>query len=98
MSNTIIAAKREFLAALAEEQIRFAVASEACRAGTLAKELLQHQPETTGTSVARPAFGTPISQEALLQAEACASACAEADKAMDRLQAAIERIEQLQLN
>lgn len=66
----LIAAKREFLAAFAEEQIRFAVA----------KELLQQQPETT-----------PISQEALL-------ACAEADNAMDRLQAAIQRVEQLQLN
>jgi hypothetical protein len=64
----LIAAKREFLAAFAEEQIRFAVA----------KELLQSET-------------TPISQEALL-------ACAEADNAMDRLQAAIQRIEQLELN
>ena len=69
MLNTIIAAKREYLAAYAEEQIRF----------TIAKELLAQEPDA------------PISQEALV-------ACAEADNAMDRLQFAIQRIEQLESN
>jgi hypothetical protein len=69
MFGTLVAAKRKFLAAYAEEQIRFA----------LAKELLQQQPKTQ------------ITQEALI-------ACVEADEAMDRLEAAIRRVEQLQSN
>jgi hypothetical protein len=68
-TTTLITARQELLAVLAEEQIRFAAA----------KELLAAQPEAE------------ISQEALV-------ACAEADEAMDRLHAAILRVERLQTN